>query len=66
MSHLVRKYRLRKSGGQRTECDFFFFLRLGFNEPTEKSEATMEIENLRKSSVTKGKNYLMQERGLKQ
>lgn len=44
----------------------FFFLRLGFNEPTEKSEATMEIENLRKSSVTKGKNYLMQERGLKQ
>lgn len=58
----MRRYRLKKSGGQRTEHDFFFFfLRLGLNENTK--ETTMETEDLRKNSVINAKNYLMQERG---
>lgn len=51
MSHPVRKYRLRNSGGRGIEHDFFF--KLGFTKPTKKSKATTEIEDLRK--VVSGK-----------
>lgn len=41
------------------------FLRSGFNEPTEKSEETIEIEDQRKSGVTEAKNVWMQERAVR-
>ena len=41
---------------------FFFYFQSGFNEPTGKSEETVEMKHLRKSSVTEAKNALMQEK----
>lgn len=40
---------------------FFFYFKSGFNEPTGKSEETVEMKHLRKSSITEAKNALMQE-----
>ena len=40
---------------------FFFYFKSGFNEPTGKSEETLEMKHLRKSSITEAKNALMQE-----
>ena len=34
---------------------FFFYFKSGFNEPTGKSEETVEMTHLRKSSVTEAK-----------
>lgn len=41
----------------------FFFLRPKFNVPTEKSEETIEMEDLRKSGVTEAKNTSVQQKG---
>lgn len=41
----------------------FFFLRSKFNVPTEKSEETIEMEDLRKSGVTEAKNTSVQQKG---
>lgn len=57
------KIHIQKSSELRTEnmIFFFFYFKSGFNEPTGKSEETVEMKHLRKSSITEAKNALMQE-----
>lgn len=47
----------------RAHKTWFFFLRSKFNVPTEKSEETIEMEDLRKSGVTEAKNTSVQQKG---
>lgn len=62
MSHLCEDTYSEEQWAEDWKHDFFFFyFKSGFNEPTGKSEETVEMKHLRKSSITEAKNALMQE-----
>ena len=62
MSHLWEDTYSEEQWAEDWKHDFFFYFQSGFNEPTGKSEETVEMKHLRKSSVTEAKNALMQEK----